>query len=130
MFLNTNLIKDSILSKNTLSEGVSPLILKDQQLEHIKLEKERKLQEQVSMIFKDPNYYKRFQEAVMPPGGIKPPEEEKVVLTPQEKDRRAREDEVRAKQMGHATKNVVLGSTISAGINTIGGSLIRKALGA
>jgi len=143
MFLNTKSIKDSVLSTNTIVESVVPFLQKDQQIENIKLEKERKLQEQVALIFKDRAYYKQFQEAVIPPTGMKPPApldpravlkkpepEEEVVLTPQEKARQAREDEIRAKQMGHATKNVVIGAGISSGINTIGGALIRKALGA
>lgn len=105
MFLNTNLIKDSVISKNIITENISPLILRDQQLQSIKIEKERKLQEQVAMIFKDRNYYKQFQEA--------------VILTDEQMKKKAAKEELEAEKDSNS-RRLKLGAGLALASGIIG----------
>ena len=108
MFLNTNLIKDSVLSKNIITESVNPILQIDQRLESIKLEKERKLQEQVAMIFKDRNYYKRFQESVLP-----------TPLTEKQLKKKADQEEIEAEKESN-NRRLKLGAGIALASGIIG----------
>lgn len=119
MFLNTNLIKDSVLSKNIITESINPILQIDQRLESIKLEKERKLQEQVAMIFKDRNYYKRFQEAVLPKS---PP------MTDEEIQEKAARDKIEADEDRRNARQMKFGLKMAVGSGFMGtaGALLAK----
>ena len=104
MILNTQFILSSIREEKEETKKLNPLQERDQQISLQEQEKERKLQQQVSMIFKD-KAYKPFQEsALSTQNPVK-------IETPEEKQKREeREERLMNKKMAHQTAQIVGGA--------------------
>jgi len=100
MILNTREILSEVTAK-PLSESKNPLYLKEIEDQKRKDLQEKKLQEQVAMIFRDPKYFKPFQETALSAANITPPKPE----TPEEKVQRLKEKE-EDKRRNHELKKI------------------------
>jgi ABC-type polar amino acid transport system ATPase subunit len=116
MILNTNIILEQVKYKKILTENTNPLVLRDQKLALEKEQKEKKLQEQIALIFKTPKFY---TEAVIPSNT-----EETISETPEEKKKRI-EDEKKERM-----QNKLLAHQTTREIGKATGGAIGYGLGA
>jgi len=100
MILNTREILSEVTTK-PLSESKNPLYLKEIEDQKRRDLQEKKLQEQVAMIFRDSKYFKPFQETALTTTNITPPKPE----TPEERAQRLKEKE-EDKKRNHELKKI------------------------
>jgi len=132
MILNTREILSEVTAK-PLSESKNPLYLKEIEDQKRRDLQEKKLQEQVAMIFRDSKYFKPFQETALTTANITPPKPE----TPEEKAQRLKDDDIKKKKdkefnahlISSVARPLVATATGSLGAG-LGAGLVNAGIGA
>ena len=131
MILNTTIILEQVCTKDPNKPNTNPLKIKQEKQAKYALEKEKKLQEQVAVIFKDTKYYKNFQESALPEQ--KTPEQ--IAKEEEDKKRESEAEKLRMHQIKKTFSSALGGSIgyaagktgIETGMNLIGKGAVTAA---